>query len=232
MKVDELEGIQLDLWVDKSEGLNPKIVEGTGPHFYGSPMPSWIAHQEGAEIFIDWSFIGPIIAKIDTWLDPGSKTPSHTFLPQCKFDIELDIDGDIYPEYEASGTTIEEAIKRCIVKRKFGETVEVVTPRECLMKDFYEIGSFFAGGYWVDISWKHFELRIWKRPAKFSIVRWIVGIDEATFGGNVDDKFFKSEQDARDYAARTGIILDEDEGRLIGEPEYVEVESPAPPRNV
>ena len=116
MKVDDLKRIELDLWVAKAEGLNPKIVEGTGPHFYGSPMPSWIAHQEGAEIFIDWDFIGPIMERDRLDIIYGSrKTP--TLSGASKGGLGY-------------GDTGIDAVKRCIVKRKYGETVEVVTPRE------------------------------------------------------------------------------------------------------
>ena len=118
----ELSGVELDFYVAKAEGLNVEIGKFSGElkhlrdGIYEGPLT----------LKVDWSFIGPIIAKIDTWLYPGSKSPTgHVFPAKCQFIIHVDMDGEIEAEFEATGRTIEEAIKRCIVKRKYGEDIDM-----------------------------------------------------------------------------------------------------------
>jgi len=101
MRVDELSGIALDFWLIKAEGKETPglCYDDDGVHAY-NPLPFIV--------IIDWEDIGPIVERDKILLAYNKKITWVAFSATC----------------EVSGSTALEAIKRCIVKRKYGEEVE------------------------------------------------------------------------------------------------------------
>lgn len=114
MKVDELTDIELDLWVCKAEGyetaniyLSPRLCRELISEFNN------VVH----EIVVDGNFIVKIIErdKIEIQWREMVKDEYYciafSFLDEATWKL-------------GKGKSALEAIKRCIVKRKYGETVE------------------------------------------------------------------------------------------------------------
>jgi len=105
MKVDDLTGIKLDYWTAKSEGLDVYIIKNR-------ILKNWIRLE------IDWNFIGEIIERDIS--DIKYKFHGKLHVKSDAHECNLFILGNSVTCY---GATFLEAIKRCIVKYKYGETV-------------------------------------------------------------------------------------------------------------
>ncbi len=103
IKVDDLEGIELDYWVAKAEGL-----------FWNNNHTFELYKNGPDKPVIDWNFIGPIIERDKIITHYSDLTDEHW--------ISSYIAGD--SEIICKGESCIQAIKRLIVKRKYGETVE------------------------------------------------------------------------------------------------------------
>lgn len=124
VKVDELEGTQLDYWVAKAEGIEYREVN------YSSYIATMDTLQTAT--IIDWNFIGKIIERdrirlllpSDYWEDtPFSMegmADDAKYLSVYKAIIYDQIDSIQGWGIDKNPLT---AIKRCIVKRKYGEYV-------------------------------------------------------------------------------------------------------------
>ena len=99
MKVNDLEGIELDYWVARAEGLNVRI--------WGSRVVQNGGMGDSIQYAIDWNFIGKIIERDGVYVE----STDHS-------------DGPPWEADQSFGKTALEAIKRCLVKRKYGEEVE------------------------------------------------------------------------------------------------------------
>lgn len=127
MKVNELTGIGLDYYTAKAAGLKPRIIGNDEPSIdepfivveYPYPSLEPLLEFDGEKyrrFDTDWNFIGQIIERDEI----------EYFIPmkgKCYFDYES-IDLAMNYSCEATGLTTLEAIKRCIVKRKYGEEVK------------------------------------------------------------------------------------------------------------
>lgn len=117
MKVDELTGAELDYWVAKSEGLKVHIDETVKP---ATVMECKGGHyrEQFQPLSCDWSFIGPIIERDNIHITQYKDgTPMRTITYFAR---------DGWSEYKSNIMVVPllDAIKRCIVKRKYGEEVE------------------------------------------------------------------------------------------------------------
>lgn len=100
MKVDQLKGVELNKWVFKSQGLTEGLA------LYRAQRP-----RDWSES-CNWSFIGPIIERDKIRL----MNLDGQWIGVSVKDVARDV-------VEATGGTALEAVKRCIVKCKFGDEV-------------------------------------------------------------------------------------------------------------
>lgn len=118
MKVDELEGVELNFWVAKAEGVEVRKNLGKVERAYDGFGIQWILFT------VDWNFIGPIVDKIDMWTEAEFRSfDGKTFYPaRCRFGPEI-YDDEVEHDQSSNGSNVLEAIKRCLVKRKYGESI-------------------------------------------------------------------------------------------------------------
>ena len=133
ISVDNLEGIDLDYWVAKAEGLSALWREDIPREVTEAPKNVWkISKHLGRDWFIqdgayglewlhiDWSFIGPIIERDKIVLD-------HS---RIEMRMQGPIEWSAYSHLDAESLPLAHgreallAIKRLIVKRKYGATIE------------------------------------------------------------------------------------------------------------
>jgi len=163
VKVDDLEGIELDFYVAKAEGFHLKerddSVSLLGPPQDGSQENFFCVRFKNPDgtlerSIIGWSFIGPIIERDQINFSSHEETRTGDILWMSEtydlilLDLNLPPVGgqpmsglDVLIMYKskkcdqpyrregwdtmAYGISALEAIKRCIVKRKYGETVDL-----------------------------------------------------------------------------------------------------------
>jgi hypothetical protein len=101
MKVSDLTGSELDYWVAKSQGFHV-YMEG---------------NKKCCDLIIDWNFIMKIMEKDNQHVS--------LFTKECYFDYGMN-GSDPAWSVKSTGTDRLEAIKRCIVKRKYGDEVNEV----------------------------------------------------------------------------------------------------------
>lgn len=113
MKVSELTGIELDFWVVKAEGFKNVTMDKKSGLL--SQNFENTKNQKGFS-YPHWNFIGPIIERDKIELQPRSDKWAFCWyaFPDGKEDDLL---------IGAKGQTAIEAIKRLIVKNKYGESV-------------------------------------------------------------------------------------------------------------
>lgn len=109
MKVHDLNEDWLNYWFGKTEGLRVEIIGGQCHVF--DPA------QESADMVFDWAFIGELIEKDIQQRPPGKLGLIYEAV-------------ELLPCLPDVNKSLLRAVKLCAVKRKYGETVEVVTPRE------------------------------------------------------------------------------------------------------
>lgn len=96
MKVDELEGIELDYHVARAEGVNIS-------------MDDWVRRELD---YGSWSFIGPIVER------DGINLTTRKLVWRTSYPDSIEGAGCF-----AEDNDVSTAVKRCIVKHKFGEEV-------------------------------------------------------------------------------------------------------------
>jgi len=116
VKFDDLSGIELDFWVAKAEGFKVQIYTGFGK-LKGHKMLKYWVGQGSDWLKVDWSFIGPIVARDK----PLISWHGSSDLPTYQVEWYLgDFTGD---KVESESQDLLLAFKRCIAKRKYGEEV-------------------------------------------------------------------------------------------------------------
>ena len=125
IKVDNLKGIELDYWVVKSEGLNV-LIDLEENHLINPGHA--IINKTKKAYTIDWNFIGEIIEKLQL-NGVDIELEKDVWGYQCSF-IEKPKDAFSFKEVWAcvKADSSIEAIKKCIVKRKYGEYPLVMIP--------------------------------------------------------------------------------------------------------
>jgi len=112
MKIDELSGIELDYWAVRVEWPNSRVrIDNDGsPVIVEEIRPGhWFPIAD-----VDWSFIGTIIERDK--INLSSENEGVRWL------AEVFIDG--FSTHRGIAETALEAIKRCIIRREYGESVD------------------------------------------------------------------------------------------------------------
>jgi len=115
MKVDDLEGVELDYWVAQAESIEVRYINDGCEVVYGDNL----AFRP------DWALIGPIITRL--WKSDRLEFGHSQLNGAETFEARGTNADDKHKVYWAFDPDPLTAIKKALVKRKYGQRVSVDT---------------------------------------------------------------------------------------------------------